>query len=232
VRTATDSFITTVVTDRLESLAACGALAGGVAAELAAPLHRIQKMLAETVRLLDRHVAVARGPEPLAWDRVSHVREQVAGAYLEVGRAARLASDLAAMIAPASDIAEADVNELVERAVSLARHRHGEEGEMLLDLGTLPRVRVDGARLVQAIAHVLLIAADETGPGATCVVTTTADEAGGVRIIITHPAVRAPEREPPFWQLVRESIAAARGTVAEARSDAEVVVDVRIPASG
>jgi signal transduction histidine kinase len=219
------------VTDRLESLAACGALAGGVAAELAAPLSRIQKMLAETVRLLDRHVAVARGPEPLAWERVSHVREQVAGAYLEVGRVARLAADLAAMIATPADAVEVDVNELVERAVSLARHRLGEEGEILLDLGTLPRIRVDGARLVQAIAHVLLIAADETGPGATCVVTTTADESGGIRIIITHPAVRAPDREPPFWHLVTENIAAARGTVGEARSAAEVVVDVRIPAS-
>jgi len=220
------------VTDRLESLAACGALAGGVAAELAAPLSRIHKMLAETVMLLDRHVAVARGPEPLAWERVGHVREQVAEAYLEVGRAARLAADLAAMIAPAGDAVEADVNELVERAVSLARHRLGDEGELLLDLGTLPRIRVDGSRLVQAIAHVLLIAADETGPGATCVVTTTADESGGVRIIITHPAVRAPEREPPFWHLVTESIAAARGTVAAARSADEVVVDFRFPASG
>ena len=142
-----------------------------------------------------------------------------------------MAADLAAMIATPADAVEVDVNELVERAVSLARHRLGEEGEILLDLGTLPRIRVDGARLVQAIAHVLLIAADETGPGATCVVTTTADESGGIRIIITHPAVRAPDREPQFWHLVTENIAAARGTVGEARSAAEVVVDVRIPAS-
>ncbi len=216
--------------DRLESLAACGVLAGGVAAELAAPLGRIQQRLAETVRILDRHVAGARGPEPLSWDRVGQVRDQVAEAYLEIGRAARLAGDLAAVIAPAAEPTEVDPNDLVERAVSLARHRLGDEGEIHLDLGSLPRARLDGPRLVQAIAHVLLIAADEAGPGATCVVTTTADESGGVRIILTHPSGRVPDQESPFWHVVRESVSSAGGTVAEARSSTEVIVDVRIPA--
>ncbi len=218
--------------DPLESLAARGVLAGGVAAELAAPLGRIQRKLAETVTMLDHHVATARGPEPLAWEQVGRVREQIAEAYLDVGRAARLAADLAAIAAPSAGAAEVDVNDVVERAVALARHRVANEGEILLDLGTLPRIRADAPLLVQAIAHVLLIAADETAANATFVVTTTEDEGGGVRIIVTHPSGgQQPPLEPPFWHLVRESVTAAGGTVAEARSAGEVVVDIRVPAA-
>ncbi|HKA90127.1 MAG TPA: hypothetical protein VKE22_20845 [Haliangiales bacterium] len=217
------------MSNSLESLAARGVLAGGVAAELAAPLGRIQRKLAETVTMLDHHVATARGPEPLSWEQVGRVREQIAEAYLEVGRAARLAADLAAVTAPSAGAAEVDVNDVVERAVALARHRVAGEGEILLDLGTLPRIRADAALLVQAIAHVLLIAADETAANATFVVTTTEDEGGGVRIIVTHPSGAQVPLEPPFWHLVRESVTAAGGTVAEARSAGEVVVDIRIP---
>jgi C4-dicarboxylate-specific signal transduction histidine kinase len=220
------------VTEPLESLAARGALAGGVAAELAAPLGRIQRILAETVKMLDRHVASARGPEPLAWEHVGRVREQIAEAYLEVGRAARLAADLAAITAPSSETAEVDVNEVVERAAALARHRVAGDGEILLDLGTLPRIRADAGLLVQTIAHVLLIAADET-TGAALVVTTAEDAGGGVRIVVKHPSPggdHAP-MEPPFWHLVRQSVTAAGGTVAEARLSGEVVVDIRLPAA-
>src|SRR5436190_1506654 len=105
-----------------EWLAARGELAAGVARELAEPLDRIHAGLAGVVERLDRHVAHARGPEPLPWNAVGEVRERVAEMYLEIGRVRRLAASLA-MLSAGDDRQELDVNEIVERALNLARHR-------------------------------------------------------------------------------------------------------------
>lgn len=174
----------------LRRLAARGALAGAITAELAAPLAHAAKVLGELVDRLDRHVAGSRGPEPLPYRAVGDLRETLADLFLDVGRVRRLAADLALLGDEQRERrAEAvDVNELVERALSLSRHRLTDDQEVLLDLGTLPRVEVDAARLVQAMAHLLVEIAGTVGPGATLTVRTAAgDDASSVILLIGFP---------------------------------------------
>jgi signal transduction histidine kinase len=166
------------MTKSLEWLAARGALAAGVARELARPLDEVYAKLAATVEELDQHVRSARGPEPLPWQMVGAVRERVAEVFLEIGRARDLAANLALVAAPASDEPSAvDLNELVEQALSLARHRFAKDGDALLDLGSLPPVRAVPARLGQAVALLLVHAAECAGPTGTVSVRTEATPA-------------------------------------------------------
>jgi signal transduction histidine kinase len=172
--------------EELARLAARGLLAGAVASELAAPLERVARMLEAAVDGLDRHVATSRGPEPLPYHAVGALRERVADAFLDIGRVARLAADLASVVAaPLGRAPElVDVNELVERALSLARHRFGADGEVLLDLGTIPPMELDPARVVQVLAHLLLDAA--AAPGTVTV--TTAALRDGARVTVACAA--------------------------------------------
>ena len=143
----------------MEWLAAGGLLASGLAIQLADPLLRVRQTLAETVEVLDCHVATSKGPEPLPWTMVSRVREGLAEAFIALGRVSRLATDLAMLTAvtPASptSIEQVDVNQVVERAVDLARARF-RDGDVYLDLGSVPPARGDAARLSQAVAHLLV----------------------------------------------------------------------------
>jgi signal transduction histidine kinase len=223
--------------DERDWLAARGVLAGGVAGELAGPLARVQKILAEAVDQLDHHVAHSKGPEPLPWTVVSQVREELMDAYLDIGRAARLAGDLAA-VAGAATNAEADLNDIVERAVALARHRIGRDCELLLDLGSLLPVRLDGARVAQAVAHLILASADEADTGTTIVLRTAPDPDGtSVVVSVTHSlgaraaAAGSSHKESPFGDLVRESIATEGGRLAYVRNGDQVTAEIVFPAS-
>jgi C4-dicarboxylate-specific signal transduction histidine kinase len=193
-------------------LAVRGLLAGAVSSELAAPLERIARVLEVAVERLDRHVATSRGPEPLPYQVVGEVRERVAEAFLEIGRATRLAADLARIAATTRPRApeRLDVNELVERALSLSRHRFAADAEVLLDLGTLPMVEVDAVRVVLALAQLLVIVAAASGAAATVVVH-TAPTAHGVRVSVYHPGPPAPSS--PFADLVRRDLETEGGTL-------------------
>src|SRR5262249_38749255 len=178
----------------LEWLAARGVIAAGVAAELAAPLEAIHKKLAATVERLDKHVAHARGPEPLPWQTVGEIRERVADVFLEAGRARPLAASLAILAAPA-ERRLADLNDVVERALVLARHRFDADSDALLDLATLPNVTVDAGRLSQAIALLLVHAAEAAAPAGTVVVHTEARPAHLV-VRITAPPTAVADKAP------------------------------------
>jgi signal transduction histidine kinase len=170
-------------------LAARGALSGAVTDELAQPLARICDSVGQVVDALDRHVAGARGPEPLSWNAVGDLRQRLADVFLDLGHLRRLALDLALVSSSRSERQPepADVNELVERALSLARHRLAADQEVYLDLGTLPAVEVDVTRLVQALAHLCLIASEAAGPGGTITVRTGAQVDGSVVLTLTFP---------------------------------------------
>jgi signal transduction histidine kinase len=164
--------------DRWDALR--GVLAGGVATELAEPLARVQTALGQAVDAMDQHVAHAKGPEPLPSHRLAQVREQLAEAYLELSRAVRLASDLAAITLPgAGTPTTTDANDIVERAIALAHHR---TGDVTVDLGTVPQVRAEPGRLTQAVAHLLI----EAGP--TVSVQTRRGGDGGVQITVRAAA--------------------------------------------
>src|SRR5215831_1266919 len=145
----------------LERLAARGVLATGVAGELAGPIETVYAKLATAVERLDRHVATARGPEPLPWVAVGDLRERVAEAFLGVGRVRQLAGSLASL-ADTSRRQPVDLNEIVERALTLARHRFAgaAERDVLVDLATLPPVNVEAGSLTLAIAFLLVHAAE------------------------------------------------------------------------
>lgn len=209
-------------------LAARGVIAGAVTSELHEPLARIARVLEGTVDRIDRHVASSRGPEPLPYHAVGDLRERVAEAFMELGRVTRLAADLALVAATPAPRAPRpeDVNELVERALSLSRHRFAADCEVLLDLGTLPPLEVDGVRVVLALAQLLVItAAGATGGDTVVVHTVRVPE--GAQISIYHPG--PPPVGSPFIALVREDLAAEGGglTYTQDGSRSVAVVSLR-----
>jgi signal transduction histidine kinase len=212
--------------DELMRLAARGALAGAVTSELATPLARMADTLAALVDRLDRHVAGARGPEPLPWSAVGMMRERLAESYLAIGRIRRLAADLALVVADRGERRpeSADPNELVERALSLARHRFSSEQEVLLDLGTVAAVHVDAARVVPVLAHLLFDAAAAADPASVIVVRTSEAEGGGaVAVTIAFGAAAA---LAPFSGFVVAEITAEGGTLTYTGDAAVVTLPV------
>jgi signal transduction histidine kinase len=186
-------------------LAARAELASGVARELAQPLDRIHATLATVVERLDRHVAASRGPEPLSWQAVGDVREHVAEVYLEIGRARRLAAALGLLAAPVAP-RRSDVNEIVEQALTLARHRFAGDGDALVDLGTTPPIVVDPARMTQTVALLVVHAAEVAGSGAVTVATGVAG-----REVTLSISAAGDARPLPFADAIRAAVAADGG---------------------
>ena len=163
-------------------LAAAGALASGVAAQLNAPLREIRDSLAVMVETLDQHIAQASGPQPYPWVETKALRERIAEAYLLSRAVTRLTSDLARAVSLHRHAPEtADVNQLVEQAVALARHRIGEDSELSIDLGDVPPVRIVPGELVLLVARLLIAAADAArGPsGGIAIAIRRERDAGG-----------------------------------------------------
>jgi C4-dicarboxylate-specific signal transduction histidine kinase len=205
---------------KLERMAARGELAGGVTAELADPLARVRDALEGAIELLDHHIARAHGPEPLPYPLIGQLRERIAEAFLDAGRAARLAAVLGADRGVAATMDALDVNEVVDRAVTLARHRL-DGVDVLVDLGTLPPVRGDGARLAQALAHLILPAAE-----AGRVEVKTFLDGDVVVVTVSHAGVQ----HPRFSGLVEENVAGQGGQLTSRRDGELIVHEIRLPA--
>lgn len=141
--------------------AAAGALARGITRELVRPLRELREDLAVMVEQLDRHMSGAHGPKGLPWKEVEALRQQLADSYLRSRRIARLVSELADAIAPATKArGPIDVNKLVESALNLARHRIVPDTEVFIDLGSVPLVRGTYGELLLAVARMIGVAAD------------------------------------------------------------------------
>jgi hypothetical protein len=175
-------------------LAAAGALAGGLAAQLSAPLREIRDSLAIMVETLDRHFIEASGPQPYPWADTKALRERIAEAYLVSRGVTRLTSDLARAVSIHRGAPEAtEVNPLVEQAIALARHRVGEESELSIDLGEVPAVRLVPGELVLLLARLVVAAAETSRPvagaGVTIATRRERDAAGGRdRVLISIAA--------------------------------------------
>ena len=212
-------------------MAAVGLLATSTAQGLAEPLARVKAALAEACEMIDRHIGTSRGPDPLPRPQTSRLRETIADAFMDVSRCARLAGDLAAVaasgVAPLEPI---DVNDAVERAVALAGARLSEECDLHLDLGFVAQVRGDAARLAQAIAHLLLDAAEAVRPAGGSITVRTVEEEAFVIVEITRGA---PQAASPslFARLVRDTIAAHGGTLSDSDGGDHSSVELRLPAS-
>jgi C4-dicarboxylate-specific signal transduction histidine kinase len=206
-------------------LAAAGALASGVAAQLNAPLREIRDSLAVMVETLDQHIAHASGPQPYPWVETKALRERIAEAYLLSRAVTRLTSDLARAVSlhrlPPQT---ADVDKLVEQAIALARHRIGEDSELSIDLGDVPPVRIVPGELVLLLARLLTSAAD-AARGVT---------GGGIAIAIRRErdAGGAPGRDTVLIQIGAVAGGATAAAEAEAAELEALARRVLEPAGG
>jgi C4-dicarboxylate-specific signal transduction histidine kinase len=171
-----------------EMLAFAGVLAGGVARELSRPIRELRELLAIIVDDLDHHVASAKGPTPYSWRQVGRLRDRVADAYLVCRKAARLAGDLAFASSGPPVLGAVDVNKTIEAALNLARHRVSSDTELFMDFGALPSVRSNGARLMLAVARLIVSAADATEGAAGTISLTSRREDDSAVIYIVHDA--------------------------------------------
>jgi len=176
-------------------LAAAGALASGVAAQLSAPLREIRDSLAVMVETLDRHFMEASGPQPYPWAETKELRERIAEAYLLSRSVTRLTGDLAGAVSLHRRAPEtADVNQMVEQAIPLARHRIGEETELSIDLGDVPAVRIVPGELVLLLARLLIAAASTArGGGVGIAIRREREQGGRDRVLIQITAGEAGE---------------------------------------
>jgi nitrogen-specific signal transduction histidine kinase len=154
------------------------------------------------------------------------VRERVADVFLDVGRVRRLAASLATLSA-APVKKPADLNDIVELALVLARHGFASESETLLDLATLPPVVVDPARLAQAIALLLVHAATAAAPAGTVAIR-TAGEPSQVRLAIEATCERAAEALP-FAGVIAAVIGAEGGRLEIREEPGLLVTEVFLP---
>ncbi len=135
---------------RSERLAAAGLLAAGVAHEVGNPLTCISALA---------QVLMARASDKAIRDGLENIE-------VHVGRISRIVQDLTRLTRPApATLREASVGNLVDTAVSLARHNPAVR-RMKMDSvvdPALPAVRVAPDHLVQVFLNLILNAADSGG---------------------------------------------------------------------
>jgi hypothetical protein len=219
--------------DDLAFLAAAGALASGVSAELCPPLREIRDALAVVVETLDRHFAEARGPAPYPWAETKALRERLAETYLLSRTVNRLTNDLARAVSARRGAPDAvDVNKLVEEAIALARHRIGEDSDLAVDLGHLPAVRIVEGDLVLLMARLLGLAAEaaRTAGGGTVGVRTRRERAEQqpdlVVVEIAVEGVAAGTGDPVLPALARRALEPAGGELREAGAGFQIALPV------
>ncbi len=140
---------------------AAGDLSRDVLGELWRPLRELRQLLAVLVEKVDRHISESRGPTPLSWSEVELLRQQLADAYLLGRSVSRMANEVAEAIGHGSSVPEAvDVNELVESALTLTRHRCSADTTVLVDLGGTVFVRAVPGRLTLVIATIFTVVAE------------------------------------------------------------------------
>jgi signal transduction histidine kinase len=176
---------------RILALAAGGALAGGVAAELRVPLREMREGLAVIVEILDQHLNGPEGPLPYPYPETKALRERVAAVYLAGRRVARLNSDLGDAINSYGQSRElVDVNKLVEVATNLTRHRISTSTELFIDFGKVPATELVPGEVVLLLARLLTIAADSAHDvqGAAISVKTRCEQLSGKSEIAIYVA--------------------------------------------
>jgi hypothetical protein len=209
--------------------AAAGSLASGVAAELIAPLREVRDGLAIIIESLDHHFFEAKGPSPLPFAEAKAMREKLAEMYIVSRGVTRQTADLARAIAPQrASAGPVDLNEVVEQALSLARHDLGEL-EIYFDAGEIPPVRAVPGELVLLAARLLAAAAGGArGSGAAIAVATvrrTVDGGEEVVLSVRHAGTSAAD----LSVLGARALAPLGGRLIAMADGGEVVYEVSVP---
>jgi hypothetical protein len=220
-------------------LAAAGALASGVTADLRAPLRQIRDSLAVLVETLDRHFGDAKGPVPYPWAATKALRERLAETYLLSRTVARTTADLARAIATHRGAPETvDLNKLVEEAIALARPQLGEERDLAVDAGELPSVRLVPGDMVLLIAIVVGCAggpAAAAGPSPSVAVRTWRERTGSGES--DHAVIQVAGAGAAGAEAIQAHQAMARrvldpvggGLTAAAGPAGEPAIEIRVP---
>lgn len=174
--------------DRLSSL---GLLAASVAHEINNPASFILLGLANLERILDGLDA------PCDDARITSARDLVVELRDSLHRIVRIVRDLRLFASPSrpETTRVADVNEVVESALSLARGRIMERADLVKELGDVPPILMDGGRLGQVIVN-LLVNATQAIPKDSHLakITVTTREAGErVEIVVSDTGTGIPK---------------------------------------
>ncbi len=223
---------------RMLALAAAGSLAGGVSSELRVPLREMRESLAVIVEILDHHLNTNEGPAPYPWSETKALRERVAQAYLTDRKVARLNSELGdAINSYGQDVELIEVNDLVEVASNLTRHRMSASTELFIDLGKVPPTRLVPGEVVLLLTRLLTIAADSAHDmqGAAISVKTRCEAVGEgqeIAIYVADSGSGAPD-EVEFAAALGRHVAQRLGGsfVGESQPGAGSVFELRIPVS-
>ncbi len=103
--------------------ATAGVLARGVTSQITPPLRQLRDQLAEIVKSLDTHIANARGPEALSWERVHQLRATMTESYLGVRKVVRLSTDLLEILKWQDPPKTCDINNEIDTVRHLVCHR-------------------------------------------------------------------------------------------------------------
>lgn len=135
-----------------------GALAGPLAAELAAPMQALRDRLALLVDHLDRYVASSTGPTPYPWQALQGLRHDLGDAYLEATRLLRQLEDVRAVLAGGGELGPVDAGHEVEVALGLFSAHHAGL-EVVADLGAAPPVLAVPGDLALVVTRLLFLGA-------------------------------------------------------------------------
>ena len=131
-----------------------GDVAIEVVQQLADPMRGLRDRLGLVVDHLERHVATSTGPTPYPWRSLQVLRQDLAGAYLEVTHLARRLDELDRAL-HAEPAGWFDVGAAVDLGLRLAGHHVASGVELLCDLGTPPPARGAAGALALVVAQLV-----------------------------------------------------------------------------
>jgi len=143
-------------------------------------MRALRDRLGLVVDHLERHVATSTGPTPYPWRSLTTLRQDLAGAYLEVTQLARRLEELDRALH--EDAASSfDLGAAVDLGLRLSSHHVSSGIELLVDLGTVSTRGVPGT-LALVVAQLVAACARSArkAPESSLSVRVTAEEGAGV----------------------------------------------------
>ncbi len=201
-----------------------GAVAGPVAIEivrqLADPVRALRDRLGLVVHQLERHVAMATGPNPYPWRSVQALRQDLGGAYLEATALARRVDELERAL-DGDAIGWFDLPATVDLGLRLGSHHLADGLELLIDLGDAPAARGTPGTLALLIAHLAAACARSARalPGSTLSVRVGSDGPSAF-VLIADNGAGSPHADT-LGELARELLAPWGATADAASADGQ-----------